>query len=237
MYKMYDSIFHSIDTVFFWCQDRCLREVSGEKEKGKEQIVLAARGKAEEGYSEDNGNENSTVAAEGEREDEFTKFEFYKPLQFVWREFPEFSVRNTILIDDSVEKARYNPAFTSIHPPPYILSGNQNYEEGGNVDDVENTKECDGECFEKDSANATDDSFVTADKNNNCVIGTIDKDRHTSYSTASSNSKDRELHLTYGLGSYLLKLHETCQQQGGSKSDNDGGHIDVRKFLADVPYI
>jgi hypothetical protein len=42
-----------------------------------------------------------------------------KPLQSVWAEFPQFSERNTLLLDDSPEKAVANPLHTAVHPAPF----------------------------------------------------------------------------------------------------------------------
>ena len=50
-----------------------------------------------------------------------------KPLQSVWAEFPQYSARNTLLLDDSPEKAVANPQHTSVHPAPF------NYERASDV--------------------------------------------------------------------------------------------------------
>jgi hypothetical protein len=50
------------------------------------------------------------------REGKTTRPLFVKELTKVWKEYPQYSNGNTILIDDDILKARYNPPNTAIHP-------------------------------------------------------------------------------------------------------------------------
>jgi len=50
------------------------------------------------------------------------KLIFFKELSIVWRVFPKYNWTNTLLIDDSPEKAMMNPPFTSIHPIPMTMN-------------------------------------------------------------------------------------------------------------------
>ena len=122
-------------------------------------------------------------------------------MEFVWRKYPEFSAKNTILIDDSVEKARYNPAFTSIHPPAFLGFERKNTEK-----------------VKYEGKKLPVDDGASDEPGEACV----------------SDKQDNELHLSFGLGSYLMKLADVCK----SRLQNEPGvDLDVREFLRETYYV
>lgn len=60
--------------------------------------------------------------------DVYSKPLFTKNLTSVWKNFPEFTEANTVMIDDSMEKCASNPEHTLISPLPYTAL---------NINDVE----------------------------------------------------------------------------------------------------
>ncbi len=184
--KMYNEIFNGVETRFFWCQDKCLRQLYS-----KEARCYGG-----------NVDEVDDFVSDDDRDD-FESYEYYKPLEFVWHKYPEFNVKNTILIDDSVEKARYNPAFTSIHPPAFV--GLNETEEKKSFQD------------EEIKTRARDE-----ETNNEQCGGDV-----------KTEQNDKELHLSFGLGSYLMKLAEACRshRQKGSAAE-----LDVQEYLRNMPY-